>query len=299
MKAGFIGLGRMGSLMVERLLDEGVEVVVTNRTKEKIKPLEEKGAIPAYSFEELADKVPAPRIIFLMVSAGDAVDETISHLKGLLSAGDIIIDGGNSNYKDSVRRHDELKERNIYFLDAGTSGGLEGARHGSCIMVGGEREAFEKAEELFRSLAVKDGYLYVGKSGAGHYIKTVHNAIEYSILQSLGEGFELMKNSGYGLKLDEIARLWNNGSVIRSWLLELLADALEKDGSLKDISPKVFGGTTGKWAVEEALEKEVPMLTTAIALFMRFRSRKDDFSSRVIAALRNEFGGHKFERMGQ
>ncbi len=294
---GFIGLGRMGQNAVRNLLAQGQRVVVYNRTHEKIDQMVQEGAVGAHSVAELASLLARPRVVWLMVAAGQAVDDMIFGPDGLaehLSPGDVIVEGGNSFYRDSMRRAAQLAERRIHLLDCGSSGGLEGARNGMCLMIGGEREAFELAEPLFHLLATEDGYAHVGPSGAGHFVKMVHNGIEYGMLEAIGEGFELLESSPFSLDLGQVAELWQHGSVVRSWLLELAARAFAKDPHLDAITGSVGGGTTGSWAIEEGWKAGVPMIAIAVAYAMRLRSRQpDSFAGKVVAALRNEFGGHE------
>jgi len=294
---GFIGLGQMGMSAVRSLLAQGQRVVVYNRTHGKIDEMVREGAVGAHSVEELASLLSRPRIVWLMVAAGEPVDEMIFGPEGLaqhLAPGDVIIDGGNSFYRDSMRRAEHLQERRIHLLDCGSSGGLEGARHGMCLMIGGERAAFELAEPLFHLLATEDGYAHVGPSGAGHFVKMVHNGIEYGMLEAIGEGFELLEVSPFGLDLQQVAELWQHGSVIRSWLMELAAHAFARDPRLQAITGSVGGGATGSWAIEEGWQAGVPMLAIAAAYALRLRSRQPDtFAGKVVSALRYEFGGHE------
>lgn len=293
MRIGFAGLGRMGLNIVTNLLAKGFEVVAYNRSPGPLAEVTKKGAIAAPTLPELVSNLAAPRIIWLMVSAGEPVDQVITVLQPLLSEGDTIIDGGNSHYKDSIRRNEELKKAGIVFLDCGTSGGLEGAREGACLTIGGSRTAFEKAEPLFEAVSAVGGYTYAGPSGAGHYAKMAHNAIEYAVLQAYGEGIELLEQSPYEFDLGDIARTWKNGSVIRSWLLELAESALRKDPHLERIADKIGGGETGRWAVEESWDREVPLSLVTLALSMRYRTRQSEsFSGKLVSAVRNEFGGH-------
>ena len=233
MQIGFIGLGKMGAFMVERLLKDGHEVVVYNRTHDKIKEIEKKGAVGSYSLEELIEKLTGPKLVWMMIPSGEIVTNMIESLVPLLSKGDILIDGGNSYYKDSVRRFNELKDLEINYLDVGTSGGIWGLQIGYCVMIGGEKKIFEHCEPIFKSLAPPEGYKYIGASGSGHYVKMVHNGIEYGMMQAYAEGFELMHASDYNIDLEGVAGLWGKGSVVRSWLLELLTDALKDDKDLK------------------------------------------------------------------
>lgn len=294
---GFIGLGRMGMNAVRNLLSQGQRVVVYNRTHARVDEMVREGAVGSQTIGELASLLARPRVVWVMVAAGEAVDEVIFGSDGLaehLSPGDVIIDGGNSFYRDSMRRAAELRDRRIHFLDCGTSGGLEGARNGLCLMVGGEREAFAIAEPLFHLLAAEGGYAHVGPSGAGHFVKMVHNGIEYGMLEALGEGFELLEASPFGLDLRQVTELWQHGSVIRSWLVELAGRAFAADPHLMTITGQVGGGMTGKWAVEEGWRMGVPMAGIATACALRLRSRQvDTFAGKVVAALRREFGGHE------
>lgn len=293
MQLAMIGLGRMGSGMTVRLLQGGHQVVVFDRSVDAIGALAGKGATPASSLEDLGQKLKAPRIFWLMIPAGPPVDDTIQRLSGVLSPGDVIVDGGNSNYKDSLRRAETLRSQQVEFLDCGVSGGIWGLKVGFNLMVGGNEAVFKQVEPIFQTLAPADGYAYVGASGAGHYSKMVHNGIEYSMLQSYAEGFEILKAAPFGFDLIQLARLWNHGSVIRSWLLELAEAAFERDPELTHIKGYVEDSGEGRWTLEEALAHSVPAPALAMSLFMRYRSRQDDsFSAKVLAALRNEFGGH-------
>src|ERR1700719_3302990 len=293
MQVGLIGLGRMGSGMTVRLLQGGHQVMVYDRLPEAGAALAGKGATVGGSLADLAQKLKAPRILWLMIPAGPPVDDTIQGLSGTLSPGEVIIDGGNSNYKDSIRRAEALRSKQIELLDVGVSGGIWGLKVGFNLMIGGKRAAFQQAEPIFKTLAPADGYAYVGPSGAGHYSKMVHNGIEYSMLQSYAEGFEILKAAPFGFDLEQLAKLWNHGSVIRSWLLELAQAAFEQDPQLSRIRGYVDDSGEGRWTLQEAIDHAVPAPALAMSLFMRFRSRQDDsFSDKVIAALRNEFGGH-------
>jgi 6-phosphogluconate dehydrogenase len=293
MELAMIGLGRMGSGMTQRLLRGGHQVVVFDRSADAVAALAGSGATGASSLEDLGQKLRAPRIFWLMIPAGPPVDDTIQRLSGVLSPGDIIVDGGNSNYKDSIRRAETLRSQQVEFLDCGVSGGVWGLKVGFNLMVGGNQAVFKQVEPVFQTLAPPDGYACVGPSGAGHYAKMVHNGIEYSMLQSYAEGFEILKAAPFGFDLVQLARLWNHGSVIRSWLLELAEDAFERDPELAHIKGYVEDSGEGRWTLEEALAHAVPAPALAMSLFMRYRSRQDDsFSAKVLAALRNEFGGH-------
>jgi len=293
MRIGFIGLGRMGANMVRRLLRDGHEIVAYNRTPEKTREIAGEGADAAFTIEELVARLEKPRAVWIMVPAGDATEAQIEELLEHLEPGDTIIDGGNTNFHDDVRRHPQLKERGIHYVDAGVSGGIWGLQIGYCLMVGGEPEAVRPLEPVFRSLAPENGYLHVGGPGAGHYVKMVHNGIEYGLMQAYAEGFEIMHASDYHLDLAGIAKLWNNGSVVRSWLLELAERALERDQDLTTLKGWVADSGEGRWTVQEAIDKDVPAPVITLSLLARFRSRQDDsYGAKVLAALRNEFGGH-------
>ena len=293
MEVGFIGLGRMGLAMVERLAKRRHRVVAYDQDAEKVKAARRKGARPANSLGGLLSQLRKPRVVWLMVPAGVPVAAVLRNLDTHLEAGDIVIDGGNSFYRDSMERADTLKQQDIHFLDVGTSGGIWGLKLGYCLMIGGDTKAFKRAQPLFKTLAPKDGYAHVGPSGAGHFTKMVHNAIEYGMLEAYGEGFELMHQSEFGLDLHQLARLWNQGSVIRSWLLELTEAALARDPKLDKIRGYVEDSGEGRWSIIDSVERGVPMPAIALSLYARFRSRqKESFSAKVIAALRQQFGGH-------
>jgi len=305
---GYIGLGRMGASIVENLLDKSASIVVYNRTKEitdefllKRQNDVGRGRLKGvYSLEAVAQNLELPRVIWIMIKAGDAVDKTILNLIPYINKGDVIIDGGNSFYKDSIRRANELSELGIGYLDAGTSGGISGARNGACIMIGGEKEVFEKAEWVFKKASCSNGYMHVGDSGSGHFTKMVHNFTEYGMEQVLAEGVSLLKKGmeQFGIieKESEICRLWNNGSIIESRLLKDLAVALEK-GIVDSITGEVGGGETGEWASLSAKELKVPVPACDIALNQRYYSRmKDNYSGKLIAGMRNVFGEHEVRK---
>ncbi len=284
MQVGMIGLGRMGANMAERLRRGGHEVIGYDRNQE---------VSDVGSLSELVDRLKPPRAAWVMVPAGDPTEKTVQELAGLLDKGDLIIDGGNSNFRDSMRRAGELEEQGLLFVDAGTSGGVWGLENGYCLMVGGSDEAFKRIEPALKTLAPEDGYARVGPAGAGHFTKMVHNGIEYAMLQSYAEGFEIMKASQFDLDLHQLAALWNHGSVVRSWLLELAESAFDKDPDLSQIRGYVEDSGEGRWTVFEAINENVPAPAIAASLFARFASRQEDsFAMKVIAALRNEFGGH-------
>jgi len=294
MKIGFVGLGKMGGRMIERLINGDHEVVAYDPVQEALKNAEKKGATPTGSLDELINKLETPRLVWIMVPSGAITEETIISLASIMEAGDVLIDGGNSLYKDSMRRGKELQNKGISFLDAGTSGGIWGLEVGYCLMVGGEEEAFKRVEPVFKTLAPDDGYAHVGPSGAGHFVKMVHNGIEYALLQGYAEGFEIMMaKEEFSLDLGKISHLWNHGSVVRSWLLELAEGAFSKDPRLESIKDYVEDSGEGRWTVAEAIESDVPAPIITLSLLERFRSRQEEsFSAKVIAALRDEFGGH-------
>jgi 6-phosphogluconate dehydrogenase len=284
MKIGMVGLGRMGSGMTERLRRDGHEVQTYDPGVEST----------ASSLAELKDQLEPPRVFWLMVPSGGITEASFQEAIGVLDEGDVIVDGGNSYFKDSVRRHDEAKAKGIQFVDVGVSGGIWGLEVGFCLMAGGEEEPARLLEPIFQSLAPESGYAHVGGPGAGHYVKMVHNGIEYGLMQAYAEGFELMQQSDYDLDLAEISGIWRYGSVVRSWLLDLLHEAFEHDGSdLERIAPYVEDSGEGRWTMSEAIEHAVPMPVLAASLFARFASRDEiNFSAKVAAALRNQFGGH-------
>ena len=300
MKIGFIGLGRMGGNMVDRLLQGGHEVVGYARSESSRAEARAKGAVTVDTLEDVVKALAVPRVIWVMVPSGDPTEETIMNLKDQLAPGDLIVDGGNSNYRDSMRRADALAEQEIRFLDIGTSGGIWGLKVGYCMMVGGEKSDVLRVEPALKTLAPREGFLHVGPHGAGHFVKMVHNGIEYGLLQAYAEGFELLESKKeFALDLSAISHLWNQGSVVRSWLLELAELAFQKDTHLEKIQGYVEDSGEGRWTVEEALAQDVPAMVITAALYARFRSRQtDSFSNKVIAALRNEFGGHAVKTTG-
>ncbi len=293
MKIGFIGLGRMGGYMVERLLKDGHEVVVFNLTKPEIAEAVKKGAVGAESVQDLAQKLSGRKAVWLMVPAGVPVDENIDRLLKAMNKGDIIIDGGNSYWKDTVARGKRISENGMHYVDCGTSGGIWGLENGYSLMTGGDKEAVDFVYPIFKSLAPPGGYTYCGESGAGHFVKMVHNGIEYGMMQSFAEGFEILQKSQYNIDVKAVASGWRYASVVRSWLLELAVRAFEQDPGLKDIKGYVVDSGEGKWTVEAALELNVPAHIITGSLFNRFQSRDEDsFANKVLAALRNQFGGH-------
>ncbi len=293
MKIGLIGLGKMGFNLALNMRDKGHEVVCFNRSKDKVEQAVKEGLEGAFSIEELVNKLDGRKVIWLMVPAGEVVDNMIETLVPLLNKGDIIIDGGNSNYKDTLRRYEELKAKSIDFVDVGTSGGTSGARNGACTMIGAEDSVFAYIEELVRDISVENGYLHCGKNGSGHFVKMVHNGVEYGMMAAIGEGFEILNKSRFDLDYEKVAKVWNNGSVIRGWLMELAQNAFSKDASLDKIKGTMYSSGEGLWTVQEALELKVPATVITESLMMRYRSEQEDtFTGKVVAALRNEFGGH-------
>ncbi|MDX5481401.1 MAG: decarboxylating 6-phosphogluconate dehydrogenase [Hymenobacteraceae bacterium] len=297
MQLGLIGLGKMGYNLALNLRDHQHEVVAFDILKESVDKIATEGVTPAYSIPEVAQKLSGRKAVWVMVPAGAAVDAVIGQLVPHLSQGDIIIDGGNSNYKDSIKRAEALKASGIHFLDCGTSGGLTGARHGACTMIGGDAEAFAHCEQIFKDVSVEKGYLHVGKAGSGHFVKMIHNGVEYGMMQAIAEGFDVLHKSEYDINYKEVARVWNHGSVVRSWLMELVESAFSKDPELSAIKGIMHSSGEGKWTVETALDMQVATPVITLSLLMRYRSYEaDTFSGKVVAALRNEFGGHAVEK---
>ncbi|MGH7268401.1 MAG: phosphogluconate dehydrogenase (NAD(+)-dependent, decarboxylating) [Candidatus Rokuibacteriota bacterium] len=297
MEIGFVGLGRMGMNRVARLRRGGHRVVAFDRNPGKVREAEAHGARGAATLADLFARLDPPRAVWIMVPAGPPTEEIIGTLSRLLARDDVVVDGGNSNFHDDARRAAELSALGVHYVDVGTSGGVWGLELGYCLMVGGEEPVFRRLEPVFRTLAPEDGYAYMGAHGAGHYVKMVHNGIEYGMMQAYAEGFELMHKSPFGLDLPAIARLWMQGSVVRSWLLELAAGALAEDPRLERIKGWVEDSGEGRWTVQDAIDRSVPLWTIAASLFARFRSREaDPFADRMLAALRNAFGGHAVKR---
>jgi 6-phosphogluconate dehydrogenase len=300
MQLGMVGLGKMGSFMTARLLSGGHQVVVTDLSPQAVSNAVTQGARGAGSLQELVTALQAPRAVWVMVPAGDPTEQTVSELAGLLSAGDVVIDGGNSNYKDSMRRGEMLAKRGIHFLDVGTSGGVWGLKEGYSLMIGGDAGAVERLRPVFETLApARDrGWARVGPGGAGHFVKMVHNGIEYGMMQAYAEGFSILKHKEVlDLDLAQIAEVWRHGSVVRSWLLDLAARALTRSATLDDIKPWVSDSGEGRWTVAEAIDLDVPAPVITLALLQRLRSRdSESFADRLLAALRNEFGGHAVKR---
>ncbi len=299
MQLAMIGLGKMGGNMTERLLRGGHSVVAYDRSTEAVQKYAKLGATDSQSLADAVKKLTAPRIVWIMVPAGGPVDDTIAELQPTLGEGDIIIDGGNSNFHDTIRRAKALAARGISFIDSGTSGGIWGLENGYCLMVGGEKRAVLRCEPIFKALAPPNGFAHVGPSGAGHYVKMIHNGIEYGLLQAYAEGYEILEASKDfpDFDLHAIAGLWQQGSVVRSWLNELAVRAFEKDPDLDRIKGWVADSGEGRWTVQEAIDLDVPAPVIMLSLLTRFRSRQQDsFSAKVIAALRNEFGGHAVQK---
>lgn len=297
MQIGFVGLGKMGLNMVTRLARGRHEIVAFDRSADAVARAEGVGAQGAASLEALVAALKAPRAVWIMVPAGDATESTVDTLASLLSPGDTIVDGGNSNFHDDIRRATALGSKAINYVDAGTSGGIWGLQEGYCLMVGGNADVCKRLEPIFLTLAPQDGYLHVGDSGAGHYVKMIHNGIEYGLMQAYAEGFELMHESPFHVDLAKVASLWNHGSVVRSWLLELAARALAEDPRLETLKGYVEDSGEGRWTLQEGIDRSVPMPVLTAALFTRFRSRQDNpFADRMLAALRNQFGGHAVKK---
>lgn len=297
MKLGYIGLGKMGKNMVFNMIEKGHEVVAWNRSPDPLNEVVAAGAHRADSIDNLISQLDGPRIIWVMLTAGDVTEDMLfgSHaLVSKLSPGDILIDGGNSNFNDSRRRAWLCGEKSIHYLDVGTSGGPAGARSGACLMIGGNKDIYTQLLPLFESISVPDGFQYIGESGSGHYTKMVHNAVEYAFLQAMGEGFEMMKNGPYSsVDLKDVARIWNTGSVIESKLMRLAHNAFSEDSSLDGIKGYIEDNGEAQWTIETALQYKIPVTTLAHSLFVRYRSRQEDsFAAKVVAVLRKQFGGH-------
>jgi 6-phosphogluconate dehydrogenase len=296
MKVGLIGLGKMGLNLGQNLMDHNHEVVAFDVNPNAVEEIRKYGAKGTSSLQELVQSLETPRVLWIMVPHA-VVDSVISEITPFLSKGDIVIEAGNSHYKESIRRYNQLKEMGVSFMDAGTSGGMEGARNGACYMVGGDPEAWSVVEPIFRDTAVENGYLYAGKAGSGHFLKMVHNGIEYGMMAAIGEGFEVLEKSEFDYDYEKVARVWNNGSVIRSWLMELTERAFSKDAKLDEIKGIMHSSGEGKWTVETALNLQTATPVIAMSLLMRYRSLENDtFTGKVVAALRNEFGGHAVEK---
>jgi 6-phosphogluconate dehydrogenase len=298
-RLAMVGLGRMGANMAVRLVRRGHQVVGYARGEDSRLAAAEQGVGTAPSLEDLVAALEPPRVVWCMVPAGDATESVVNALGDLLSEGDLVVDGGNSSYRDSVRRADRLAPRGIGFVDAGVSGGIWGLEEGYCLMLGGRPQDISALEPALEALAPPDGWAHVGGHGAGHFVKMVHNGIEYGLLQAYGEGFEILRASGMDLDLTQVAEVWRHGSVVRSWLLDLLAGALERDPGLAEVKGYVEDSGEGRWSVEAAMDESVPAPVTALSLFARYASRQDEsFAAKVIAALRREFGGHPVRPQG-
>jgi len=297
MQLGFVGLGKMGLNMVTRLAGEGHQVVAYDRSADALARAGAAGSSGAASLDALVAALTPPRAVWLMVPAGPPTESTVAALGDLLSPDDVVIDGGNTNFHDDVRRAQTLSARRIHYVDAGTSGGVWGLEEGYCLMVGGDADVCRRLEPIFLTLAPPNGYLRVGDHGAGHYVKMIHNGVEYGLMQAYAEGFELMHASPYKIDLAAVASLWMHGSVVRSWLLELAARALQQDADLSALEGYVEDSGEGRWTLHEAIERAVPLPVITAALFTRFRSRVNNpFSERLLAALRNQFGGHAVKK---
>jgi len=297
MQLGFVGLGRMGLNMVTRLTRGGHTVAAYDRSSDAVQRAVAAGATGVGSIEALVAALSPPRAVWVMVPSGAPTESTVEALAGLLSRDDVVIDGGNTNFHDDVRRAEQLQAKGIHYVDAGTSGGIWGLAEGYCLMVGGEADVCRRLESIFQTLAPEQGYLRVGDHGAGHYVKMIHNGIEYGLMQAYAEGFELMHESDYKVDLAAIASLWLKGSVVRSWLLELTSRALSADADLADLEAYVEDSGEGRWTLHEGIERGVPMPVLTASLFTRFRSREGNpFGERLLAALRNQFGGHAVKK---
>ncbi|MBE0713080.1 MAG: decarboxylating 6-phosphogluconate dehydrogenase [Candidatus Aminicenantes bacterium] len=300
MELAIIGLGRMGANMAERLVAGGHRVIGYARHAEAVQAVEKKGVVGASSYQDLVSRLTSPRVIWIMIPVGNPVDETLRTLTPMLAPGDIIVDGGNSYYKDTIRRAAELREKKINYVDSGTSGGIWGLKEGYSLMIGGEKEAVEPLRPIFETLAPAPdkGWGHVGPSGAGHFVKMVHNGIEYGLMQAYAEGFALMKGKAeFSLDLHQVSEIWRFGSVVRSWLLDLAAEALAEDQGLEDIAPFVFDSGEGRWTAMESIEQGQTAPVITLSLMQRFRSRDQvDFADRILAVLRQKFGGHEIKK---
>lgn len=294
MRIGLIGLGKMGFMLMENFLDHGIQVVAHDINESLAVATEERGAVFSSSVVDTVDALgKGQRILWLMLPAGEPTEEVFQELLNYLGKGDIVIEAGNSHFRDSKRRNAEAAERGITFFDVGTSGGMSGARHGACMMIGGDAERFPEIEPLFQAVNVEDGYLYCGESGSGHYLKMVHNGIEYGMMQAIGEGFNLLHHSEYDYELERVARVWNHGSVIRSWLMELTESLLAKDSHMENLDGVIPSSGEGQWTIEEGLRHRLSLPVITQAVLVRYASEdKEKYAEKVIASLRNEFGGH-------
>lgn len=296
MHIGLIGLGKMGMNLGKNIMDHSHQVTAFDVNPVAVEELIGYGATGAASLQDLIKSLPHPRVIWLMVPHS-VVDSVLADIQPLLQAGDIVIEAGNSHYKESIRRYERLKEHDVHFMDVGTSGGTHGARFGACYMIGGDPEAWTIVEPLFKDTSVENGYLYAGKVGSGHFLKMVHNGIEYGMMAAIGEGFEVLEKSEFDYSYEDVAKVWNHGSVIRSWLMELTENAFSTDKNLEGIQGVMHSSGEGKWTVETALDLQAATPVIAMSLLMRYRSlEQDTFTGKVVAALRNEFGGHAVEK---
>ena len=294
MQVGLIGLGKMGANLARNIKNKGHEVKVFNRTPSKLIPLKNEGIVGFSDLNEFVSSLETPRALFIMITAGKAVDQVISQLLPLLDDDDIIIDSGNSRFSDSVRRYNELKLKKIHFMDIGTSGGTEGALNSACMMCGGDKSDYDYIEPLLKDICIKDGLGYMGKAGSGHYVKMVHNGIEYGMMQAISEGFEILNECEYDLDLQDVSKVWSNGSIISSYLVEICQNIFDKNSDFDSITDKVQSSGEGLWTVQESLRLKVPAPVITTSLQTRFRSEQESsFSGRVSSAMRNEFGGHK------
>lgn len=296
MKIGLIGLGKMGLNLGKNLIDHKHDVAAFDLNTKAVEEMKKYGGEGAFSLQDLVQSLEKPRVLWVMVPHS-VVDSVISEISPFLSEGDIVVEAGNSHYKESMRRYNELKKIGVSFMDAGTSGGTEGARNGACYMVGGDPEAWSMIKPIFRDTAVENGYLYAGKAGSGHFLKMIHNGIEYGMMAAIGEGFEVLEKSEFDFDYEKVARVWNNGSVIRSWLMELAQHAFSEDSKLDEIKGVMHSSGEGRWTVETALDLQAATPVIAMSLLSRYRSLDNDtFTGKVVAALRNEFGGHAVEK---
>ncbi len=320
MKLGMVGLGRMGANMTRRLLRGGHELVVSDLSADNVRQIATEGAVASSSLDDFVSKLGKPRVAWLMVPAGGPTEQTVQALAQRMQPGDVLIDGGNSYFKDDIRRSQQLKEKGIHYLDVGTSGGVWGLERGYCMMIGGPKEAVQQLDPIFKTLApgrgdiprtpgrekmsgtAEDGYIYCGPSGAGHFVKMIHNGIEYGLMQAYAEGFDIFRNAGskelpeeqrYDLNLPDIAEVWRRGSVVSSWLLDLTAAALAENPTLSEYSGFVQDSGEGRWTIQAAMDEAVPVGVLSAALFTRFRSRQEHtFAEKVLSAMRQKFGGH-------
>ncbi|MEW9672545.1 phosphogluconate dehydrogenase (NAD(+)-dependent, decarboxylating) [Ammoniphilus sp. 3BR4] len=296
MKIGLIGLGKMGLNVGKNLMDHKYEVAAFDPNEMAVEEMEKYSGVGFSSLQDLVQSIETPRVLWMLVPHS-VVDSVIHEITPLLSEGDIVIEAGNSHYKESIRRYNELKKIGVHFMDVGTSGGIEGARNGACYMIGGDPEAWSVVEPVFRDTSIDNGYLYAGKAGSGHFLKMIHNGIEYGMMAAIGEGFEVLEKSEFDFDFEKVARVWNNGSVIRSWLMELTENAFSKDTKLDQIKGVMHSSGEGKWTVETALDLQASTPVIAMSLLSRYRSlEQDTFTGKVVAALRNEFGGHSVEK---